>query len=58
LDEAINEMGTVAAPHVEDNNEQCRTVEKQVSKKLEDLLNISLMYMGYPQVGKGKVSLG
>ena len=53
MDEAINEMGMVAAPLVEDNGEQRRAAEQEVSKKIrwvsENLLNVH----GLPPGQKG-----
>ena len=58
FDEAIDETGTVAAPLVEDDSEQRRTAEQEVSKEIRECRSISSRYMGYPQDGKGKGSLG
>jgi hypothetical protein len=48
LDDAIHETGTVAAPPVEDDGEQCKTAEQEVIRKLGECWNIFSMYMGYP----------
>ncbi len=56
FDEAIDKMGTVAAPLVEDDGEQRRTAEQE-GRKLGECRSISSRYMGYPQDEKGKGSL-
>ncbi len=54
LDEAINKTGTVAAPHVEDNNEQRRTAEQEVSKEVRGVLEYLLKVHGLPPGCKGE----
>jgi hypothetical protein len=48
LDDAINETGTVAAPLVEDDSEQCRTVEQEVSKEIRGVSEYLLDVHGLP----------
>jgi hypothetical protein len=59
LDDAINETGRVAAPPVEDNGEQCRTAENEVSKEirgvLEYLLNVHRLPPGQKRDGVTRV---
>ncbi len=61
MDEAIDEMCTVAAPSVEDAGEQRRTAEQEVSNEIrgvsEYLLDVHGLPPGY-RVRKGKGSLG
>jgi hypothetical protein len=54
LDEAINETGTVAAPHVADNDEQHRTAEQEVSKEVRGVLEYLLKVHGLPPGRKGE----
>jgi hypothetical protein len=54
LDEAINEMGTVAAPSVEDAGEQRRTAEQEVSKEIRGVLEYLLNVHGLPPGWKGE----
>jgi hypothetical protein len=58
LDGAINETGMVAAPHVADNDEQCRTSEQEVSKEVRGVLEYLLDVHRLPPGWKGDVSLG
>ncbi len=59
LDDAINETGTVAAPPVEDNGEQRRTAEQEVSKEIrgvsEYLLNVHGLPPGWKRDGVTRV---
>ncbi len=48
LDDAINEMGTVAAPPVEDDGEQRRTAEQEVSKEIRGVSEYLLDVHGLP----------
>jgi hypothetical protein len=48
LDDAINEMGTVVAPLVEDDGERCRTAEQEVSKEIKGVLEYLLNVHGLP----------
>jgi hypothetical protein len=52
LDDAINETGTVAAPPVEDDGEQRRTAEQEVSKEIRRVLEYLLDVHGLPPVQK------
>ncbi len=54
LDEAINETGTVAAPHVAGNNEQHRTAEQEVSMDVRGVLEYLLDVHGLPPGQKGE----
>jgi hypothetical protein len=54
LDEVINEMGTVAAPHVADGNEQRRTAAQEVSKEVRVVSEYLLDIHGLPPVQKGE----
>ncbi len=54
LDEAIDEMGTVAAPSVEDASEQCRTAEQEVSTEIRGVLEYLLDVHGLPPGQKGE----
>ncbi len=55
MDEAIDKTGMVAAPHVEDNNEQCRTAEQEVSKEVRGVSKYLLDVHGLPPGWKGEV---
>jgi hypothetical protein len=48
FDEAIDETCTVAAPLVEDNGEQCRTVEQELSKEIRRVSEYLLEVHGLP----------
>ncbi len=48
LNDAIDETGTVAAPPVEDDGEQCRTAEQEVSKKIRGVSEYLLDVHGLP----------
>jgi hypothetical protein len=54
LDEAIDEMGTVAALSVEDASEQHRTAEQEVSKEIGGVLEYPLNVHGLPPGWKGE----
>ncbi len=54
MDEAINEMGTVAAPSVEDTGEQRRTAEQEVSKEIRGVSEYLLDVHGLPLGWKGE----
>jgi hypothetical protein len=54
LDEAINEMGTVAAAPVEDAGEQCQTAEQEVGKEIRGVLEYLLDVHGLTPGQKGE----
>jgi hypothetical protein len=54
LDEAINEMGMVAAPPVENAGEQHRTAEQEVGKEIRGVLEYLLNVHGLPLGWKGE----
>ncbi len=58
MDDAINETGTVAAPLVKDDGEQCRTAEQEISKDIRGVSEYLLDVHGLPPVGRGMGSLG
>ncbi len=51
---AINDTGMVAAPHVEDDNEQHRTAEQEVSKEVRGVSEYLLDVYGLPPGWKGE----
>ncbi len=51
-------MGTVAAPPLEDDGEQCITAEQEVSKEIRGVLEYILNVHGLPPGWKWKVSIG
>ncbi len=54
FNEAIDETGTVAAPLVEDNGEQRRTAEQEVSKEIRGVLEYLLEVHGLPPGRRGE----
>ncbi len=54
LDDAINETGMVAAPHVEDNSERCRTAEQELSKEIRGKSEYLLEVHGLPPGWRGE----
>ena len=54
FNEAIDEMGMVAAPLVEDNGEQRRTAEQEVSKEIRGVLEYLLEVHGLPPGRRGE----
>ncbi len=48
MDEAIDKMDTVAAPHVVDNDEHRRTAERKVRKEVWGMLEYLLDVHGLP----------
>jgi hypothetical protein len=54
LDEAIDKMGMVAAPHASEDDEQCRTAEQEVSKEVRGVLEYLLDIHGLPPLWKGE----
>jgi hypothetical protein len=54
LDVAIDETGTVAAPLMEDDIEQSRIAEQEISKKIEGVSEYLLKVHGLPPGRKGE----
>ncbi len=54
FDGAIDEMGTVVAPLVEDDGEQCRTAEQEVRKEIKGASEYLLEVHGLPPGWKGE----